>query len=126
MPSTQVKHPSAPTSLDTQVSDRIKSLRVLKGLSQGAVAEQLGIVHQQYHKYEAGVVRPSAGFLIKIANIFDCGVQELFPPELRGEKKIDLDTRLDVLKQELVSMIMHSGNEEKLVALRTLLIDTAR
>ena len=122
----QTKRPSAPTSLDVQVSDRIKSLRVTKGLSQGAVAEKLGIVHQQYHKYEAGVVRPSAGFLIKVADIFDCAVGDLFPPELRGEDKIELETRIDVLKQELVSLIMNTDNEDKLIALRTLLINTAK
>jgi transcriptional regulator with XRE-family HTH domain len=125
MSSPQVKRPSAPTSLDTQVSDRIKSIRVLKGLSQGAVAERLGIVHQQYHKYEAGVVRPSAGFLVKIADIFDCSVGELFPPDLRGEQSIESDTRMDVLKQELVSLIMSNADEKKLIALRTLLINTA-
>lgn len=125
MQSTQTKRPSAPTSLDTQVSERIKSIRVLNGLSQSAVAVKLGIVHQQYHKYEAGVVRPSASFLIKIAEVFDCSVGELFPPELRGEGKIALETRIDVLKQELVSLIMDSDSEDKLVALRTLMINTA-
>lgn len=125
MSSQSVKRPSAPTSLDVQVSDRIKSIRVLKGLSQGDVASKLNIVHQQYHKYEAGVVRPSAGFLIKIASVFDCSVEELFPPGLRGEHKIEYETRVDVLKQELVSLIMNSDNEEKLIALRTLLINTA-
>lgn len=126
MRSTQAKHSSAPTSLDVQVSERIKSVRVLNGLSQGAVAERLGIVHQQYHKYEAGVVRPSAGFLIKIAEVFDCAVEQLFPPELRGENKIDLETRIDVLKQELVSLIMDTRSEDKLIALRTLLINTPK
>lgn len=125
MASQQAKRPSAPTSLDVQVSERIKSIRVLKGFSQGAVASKLNIVHQQYHKYEAGVVRPSAGFLIKVADALDCSVEELFPPELRGENKIELETRLDVLKQELVSLIMGSDNEDRLIALRTLLINTA-
>jgi transcriptional regulator with XRE-family HTH domain len=125
MQSTKSKRPSAPTSADIQVAERIKSIRVLKGLSQGAVAKELGMVHQQYHKYEAGIVRPSAGFLLKVCAVFDCAIQELFPPELRGEDKIELATRIDVLRQELTSLIMNTASEDKLIALRTLLIETA-
>jgi len=125
MPAAQMNRPSAPTPIDTQVSERIKSIRVTKGMSQGAVAQELGIVHQQYHKYEAGVLRPSASFLVKLAGVFDCAIEELFPPELRGENRIELATRLDVLKQELTSLILNNDNEDTLIALRTLLIDTA-
>lgn len=120
----KLSRPSAPTPIDTQVSERIKSIRVTMGLSQGAVAQELGIVHQQYQKYEAGVLRPSASFLVKLSGVFDCAVSELFPPELRGESKIEHATRLDVLRQELSSLIMNNDNEDKLIALRTLLIES--
>lgn len=117
------KRSSAPTSLDLQVVDRIKSLRTQRGLSQGAVAAHLGIVHQQYHKYEAGLNRVSAGMLIKLAEVLDCRVEDLIPPDMRAPGNMDVDIRVDVLKQELVNMVLDCGNEQKLAAIRTLMID---
>ncbi len=37
-----------------QICQRLKELRTEKGLSQGAVAEILEMVYQQYQKYENG------------------------------------------------------------------------
>lgn len=124
MTSTNRKRSSAPTTLDLQVVERIKSLRVQRGLSQGDVAGHLGIVHQQYHKYESGLNRVSAGMLIKLAEVLDCQVSDLIPPDMRGTGNMEPDIRLDVLKQELVNLILDCASEHKLAALRTLLVET--
>lgn len=117
------KRSSAPTSLDIQVVERIKSLRVQRGLSQSSVAEHLGIVHQQYHKYESGLNRVSAGMLIKLAEVLDCHVADLIPPDMRGSGNMEADIRMDVLKQELVNLILDCASEQKLAAMRTLLVE---
>lgn len=120
------KRSNAPTFIDIEVSQRIKTLRSMKGMTQSAVARELGLVHQQFHKYEAGILRFSAGLLVKLADVFDCQVQDLFPPELRGDGEVEPDIRVDALKQELISMIMDMSVESELMALRTLLLGLTR
>lgn len=117
------KRSSAPTSLDLQVVERIKSLRVQRGLSQSVVAEHLGIVHQQYHKYEAGLNRVSAGMLIKLAEILDCSVSDMIPPDMRAPGNMEAEIRIDVLKQELVNMVLDCSDEQRLAAIRTLMLE---
>lgn len=85
------------------------------------VAEKLDMVFQQLHKYEAGLVRVSAGMLISLAEIFECEVADLIPPLLRGVKPLDVDARLDILKKEIVNLVLASNSESTLIALKTLL-----
>lgn len=117
------KRSNAPTAVDKDVSERIRSIRLQKGLSQADVASAIGIVHQQYHKYESGLNRFSAGMMVKIAEVLDCMVEDLFPPTLRGNKTLDSEQRIDVLKQELVQLVLDSSSEAQLIALRTILLD---
>ena len=126
MPTTANKSLRAPTPVDIEVSERIKKLRTARGLTQRAVAEGVGIVHQQYHKYETGFLRLSAGVLVKLCDVFDCSIEELFPPKLRGQGQIDAELRQDVLKQEIVSLLMDISDESELIAFRTLLIGLSR
>lgn len=119
------KRSSEPTTVDKNVSERIRSIRLQKGMSQADVAGTLGIVHQQYHKYESGLNRFSAGMMVKIAEALDCMVEDLFPPTLRGTKNLESEQRVDVLKQELVKLVLDTSSEAQLVALRTLLLDLA-
>lgn len=126
MPTASTKRSSAPTSVDIEVSERIKKLRTSRGLTQSAVANAVGVVHQQYHKYESGFLRFSAGLLVKLCDVFDCSIEELFPPKLRGQGQIDADVRQDVLKQEIVSLLMDLSDEGELIAFRTLLVGLSR
>ncbi|MGH1422103.1 MAG: helix-turn-helix domain-containing protein [Hyphomonas sp.] len=125
MTSVTSKRSSAPTTVDKDVSERIRSIRLQKGMSQADVAAGLGIVHQQYHKYESGLNRFSAGMMVKIAESLDCMVADLFPPTLRGSKTLESEQRVDVLKQELVKLVLDTTSEAQLIALRTILLDLA-
>lgn len=107
--------------LDTAVRQRIKSVRTQQGVAQAAVAEELGIVPQQYHKYESGVLRLSGGMIAQIARVLDCSVTDLVPEELQGDRALDPVKRLDILKQELTMLILDQESEDVLVALKTLL-----
>jgi transcriptional regulator with XRE-family HTH domain len=55
------------SDLDRHVSARIRERRVMLGMTQQALAEQIGVTYQQEHKYERGVDRISAGRLFLIA-----------------------------------------------------------
>jgi transcriptional regulator with XRE-family HTH domain len=53
--------------LDAVLGERIRKLRRDRGLSQTALAEQLGITFQQVQKYENGTNRISAMALVKLS-----------------------------------------------------------
>lgn len=117
------KRSNAPTDLDLQISDRVRSLRTQRGLRQRDVAAHLGIVHQQYHKYESGLNRISAGMLVRLAEILDCKTSDLFPPQLRGIENLDNPVKMDLIRQELIELILDCPSENRLIAIRTLLVD---
>lgn len=55
--------------IDRHVGIRIRQVRMLKGISQEKLAEELGLTFQQVQKYEKGVNRVGAGRLWKLAGI---------------------------------------------------------
>ena len=61
-----------PDPVDIEVGHRIRIERLARGLSQTALANQLGVTFQQVQKYENGVNRVGAGRLTKIAEVL-CG-----------------------------------------------------
>lgn len=54
------------TDIDQKIGARVREFRLLRGMSQGALAEKLGITFQQMQKYEKGANRISASALILI------------------------------------------------------------
>ena len=58
-------------------SEKIKQLRKAKGVTQKAVAEQLGILEQSYQKYEYGKHEPSHAITVKLADYFDVSTDYL-------------------------------------------------
>ncbi|WP_234836306.1 helix-turn-helix domain-containing protein [Sinorhizobium meliloti] len=54
------------TDIDQKIGARIREFRLLRSMSQGALAEKLGITFQQLQKYEKGTNRVSASALILI------------------------------------------------------------
>ena len=112
---------NAPADLDQHVSNRIRKIRMQRGLTLKEAADKVGLMFQQYHKYEAGLLRVSAGLLVSLAEIFDCEVSDFFPPELRGDSAADLDLRVEILKQEIMSMVRETTSEKTLLAFKILL-----
>jgi transcriptional regulator with XRE-family HTH domain len=55
--------------IDDHVGRRIRERRILLGLTQGELAEMIGVTYQQAHKYEHGINRVSAGRLFEIARV---------------------------------------------------------
>jgi transcriptional regulator with XRE-family HTH domain len=64
--------------IDLKVGARVRMLRILKGLSQKRLADELGITFQQVQKYEGGSNRISAGRLAAIARLLGVTAAELF------------------------------------------------
>src|SRR5947207_15548503 len=55
------------TPEDVAIGQKLRALRLDRGLSQGALAGELGVTFQQLQKYEKGANRVSAGRLMRIA-----------------------------------------------------------
>jgi transcriptional regulator with XRE-family HTH domain len=67
-----------PDPVDIEVGHRIRIERLARGLSQTALATQLGVTFQQVQKYEKGVNRVGAGRLTKIAEVLGIEVGTFF------------------------------------------------
>src|SRR5688572_8284532 len=68
----------SPDPVDIQVGKSIRAYRILAGLSQTELAQQLGVTFQQLQKYEKGINRVGAGRLSKIARVLNIDVATLF------------------------------------------------
>ncbi len=66
--------------------ERIRDLRLMKGLSQEAVAAQLGVTPQAVSKWENGKSVPDASMIIPLANIFQISADKLLDNGQAAEK----------------------------------------
>jgi transcriptional regulator with XRE-family HTH domain len=66
-----------PDPIDVEVGQRIQIYRKAMGMSQAALAEQIGVTFQQLQKYEKGVNRIGAGRLGKIARALQVPIAAL-------------------------------------------------
>ena len=60
-----------PHPVDISVGNRLRSRRILMGMSQERLGDELGITFQQVQKYEKGANRVSASRLADISTILD-------------------------------------------------------
>ncbi|HUU26443.1 MAG TPA: helix-turn-helix domain-containing protein [archaeon] len=70
------------TALDQKkiIGENIKASRKIKGLSQRALAEKLGIAFQNLSVWENGKGAPSAKYLMKLAEILEISLDQLTSP----------------------------------------------
>ena len=89
-----------PDPVDIEVGHRIRIERLARGLSQTALANQLGVTFQQVQKYEKGVNRVGAGRLTKIAEVLGIEVGTFFGKDMvdaEGSKDGDAASPLKLL-----------------------------
>ena len=58
-------------------SERIKDLRIEKGLTQKQVAEAIGLTKNALGNYEAGIREPSLDVLYKLCDLFEVSADYL-------------------------------------------------
>lgn len=76
--------PKAPNPIDVHVGGRVRLRRMLIGMSQEKLADQLGITFQQVQKYEKGTNRIGASRLFEASRILGVPVS-FFYDELPGQ-----------------------------------------
>ena len=80
--------------LDAMVGAKVRIFRINRGISQTALADQLGVTFQQVQKYEKGANRIGASRLSQIAAALDISIAELFEPSRERAPDIDSPFRL--------------------------------
>jgi len=89
-----------PHPVDVHVGRGVRSRRVLRGMTQSVLAEQIGLTFQQLQKYESGANRVSASRLWEIAQILDVPVASFFdglePDDSMREDLPDIQSPPDV------------------------------
>lgn len=60
------------------MKNRLPQLRAAKGLSQGALAEQLDVSRQTVNALEKGRYDPSLPLAFRIARLFECRIEDVF------------------------------------------------
>ena len=78
--------PKRARPVDVHVGQRIRALRMQRGLSQQSLAEAAGLTFQQVQKYEKGTNRVSASRLVEFAQVLGVEVGDFFEgaPSLKG------------------------------------------
>lgn len=67
------------------VGERLRLLRVIRGINQATLAESLGVSFQQLQKYERGANRISAGAIFTAAKALGVDVKAFFPGSDNGD-----------------------------------------
>ena len=94
-----------PDPVDVEVGHRIRIERLSRGLSQTALANQLGVTFQQVQKYEKGVNRVGAGRLTKIAEVLGVPVGTFFS----GKETLDSDPTKEADNASPLKLLTVSG-----------------
>ncbi len=71
--------------VDTHVGKKIRQARLVRGLTQSAVARQLGLSFQQLQKYETGYNRVSASKLFELSQLLGVSPSYFFEGLVSGE-----------------------------------------
>ena len=71
----------------TKISDNIRYLRTRKGLSQTAMAEEVGLKRGNIASYEKELAQPSIENLVKIADYFGVDIHQMVNEDLQNSLK---------------------------------------
>jgi transcriptional regulator with XRE-family HTH domain len=99
--SKRATQPKKVTEADAKAGQRLRIRRNELGVSQGAVADHLGVTFQQVQKYENGTNRLSGGRLQQLAELLDVPVTYFFDErQPSGGKR---DGAKDIVTQMLMT-----------------------
>ena len=89
-----------PNPVDVHVGRRLKMRRMMIGMSQEKLGNELGLTFQQIQKYEKGVNRVGASRLYDVARALGVSVQYFFEdlPETGPSRSFDLSGRDAVME----------------------------
>lgn len=69
--------PRAVRDIDRQIGDRVRTVRVLRRLSQETLAGRVGLTFQQIQKYEKGTNRIAVSRMLQICAALECDLSTM-------------------------------------------------
>jgi len=97
---------------DVEIGQKIRALRLERGLSQSGLAEGIGLTFQQVQKYEKGTNRVSAGRLQQIADMLNTPVMFFYAGMGgRAKKKDTRETGLAFMQTKGAMRLMRAYSE---------------
>jgi transcriptional regulator with XRE-family HTH domain len=97
-------------NLAKQIGHCIAKRRQAANLTQYQVAESLGIGYEAVSRMERGVSIPTVVRLAELADVFNCGIQELI---------IESSTRVEDQSEQIRSMLIQLNDEDRKMILET-------
>ena len=82
--------------LDAEIGKRLRQARLVENLTQGGLAQKLGISFQQVQKYENGTNRVSSSRLWAIAQVLGLPMEYFFTGLSEVQTKAKLDVKAEV------------------------------
>src|SRR4051794_35481084 len=119
------KHPKQVTATEKLIGERIAAFRKMRGISQGALGEAVGVTFQQVQKYEKGTNRASAGRLQEIAGVLGVPLMSFFD-DVAGEDGPVPGEILSGLKQPGAADLLRVYTSIRSPELRRSLLQIAR
>lgn len=118
----RTRHTKATNAVDVYIGQRIRTRRAELGVSQSALADQLGLTFQQVQKYEKGLNRVSGAMLFKLSDILDVPMRSFFPP---ADKEIEEPDELQEIRRGYLKL-SNKARTLLLSAVRALVAEEAK
>ena len=94
------------------VSDKIKSLREQRGMTQAALAKQLGITRSGVNAWEMGISIPSTQYIVELALFFKVSTDYLLGVTSSASIDVSGLTEKDILiVHELITHLKSKNND---------------
>ena len=105
------------------IGKNIARLRKEMGLTQGELGEKIGVSNQAVSKWESEMCSPDIMLLPKLADVFECSIDDLFdylPKKERADLHIlpgnfDCNGMEKYLAKQIRGQLDHSGSSKKFV-----------
>jgi transcriptional regulator with XRE-family HTH domain len=101
--------------VDRHIGARLRQRRIMLGLTQQRLAEQIGVTNQQAHKYERGTNQMPASRLYKAAQVLGVEVSYFFE-ELQGGGTFRATPRQRLLQELMKNFITTRPEHQRVLS----------
>ncbi len=85
------------------IADKIKLLREQKGMTQAALARELGVTRSGVNAWEMGITVPSTQYIVELSNLFNVSADYLL--DIKCSKTVSVEGLSDREVSAVMSLI---------------------